>query len=79
MLELLSSSRKASICFISFLDNCNSIMLKITNKAFNCIKYLDFEILKVITINNANKLDNSILYKYILLLQMLKKVVAKIN
>lgn len=54
-------------------------MLKITNKAFNCIKYLDFEILKVITINNANKLDNSILYKYILLLQMLKKVVAKIN
>ena len=40
---------------------------------------LDFEILKVITTNNAIELNNFILYKYILLLQALKKVIAKIN
>jgi hypothetical protein len=54
-------------------------MLKIINKVSNCIKYLEFEIFKVITTNNAIKLNNSILYKYTLLLQTLKKVVAKIN
>jgi len=54
-------------------------MLKILHKVFDYIKYLDFKMLKIITINNAIKLDNFILYKCTLLLQALKKVVAKIN
>ncbi len=54
-------------------------MLKITNKISNYIKCLDFEMLKVITTNNAIKLDNFVLYKCTLLLQASKKVVAKID
>lgn len=54
-------------------------MLKITNKVLNRIKYLDFEILEVITIDNAIKLNSFILYKYTLLLQASKKIVAKID
>lgn len=79
MLELLFSLKKAFICFISLLDNCNSNILKITNKVFDYINCLDFEIFKIITTNNAIKLNDFVLYKYILLLQALKKVVAKIN
>jgi len=54
-------------------------VLKITNKISNYIKCLDFEMLEVITTNNAIKLDNFVLYKCKLLLQASKKVVAKIN
>jgi len=75
----LPSSRKAFIYFIFLLNNCNSNVSKITNKAFNYIKYLDFKILKIITINNIVKLDNSILYNCILLLQVLKKAIAKMD
>ncbi len=54
-------------------------MLKITNKVFDCIEYLDFEILEIITTNNIVKLDSFILYNCILLLQTLKKAIAKID
>jgi len=67
------------IYFISLLDNCNSNVSKITNKALNCVKCLDFEMLEIVTIDNAIKLDNSILYECMLLSQTLKKVVTKIN
>ena len=48
-------------------------MSKITNKAFNYIKYLDFEIIKIITINNVVELNSFVLYDCTLLLQTLKK------
>jgi len=54
-------------------------MLKITNKVLNRVKYLDFEMLEVITINNVVELNNSILYDCTLLLQASKKAIAKIN
>jgi len=54
-------------------------MSKITNKTSDRVEYLDFEIFEIITIDNVNKLDNSILYSCTLLLQTSKKAVAKID
>lgn len=54
-------------------------MPKITNKVFDCIEYLDFEILEIITTNNIVELDSSILYSCTLLLQASKKAIAKID
>jgi len=59
------------------LDSCSSNISKITNKVSNCIEYSDFKILKIIITNNIVKLDSSILYNCILLLQILKKQLQK--
>jgi len=72
LLELLFSLKKAFICITFSLNNCNFNISKITNKAFNYIKYLDFEILKIITIDNIVELNSFVLYDCILLLQTLK-------
>lgn len=79
LLGPLPSSRKASICFTSSSNSCNLNVPKITNKVFDLVKYLDFEVLGVITIDNVVELDGSVPYGCTLPSQAPKEAAAKVD